>query len=38
MSSDCLWDLVGDDRKFNDVESLAKGKLEADKFIEKMKE
>lgn len=31
-------DLVGEGRKFNDVEALAKGKLEADKFIEKMKQ
>jgi hypothetical protein len=33
-----LGDLVGDGRKFNDVEALAKGKLEADKFIEQMKQ
>lgn len=31
-------DLVGEGRKFNDVEALAKGKLEADKFIEQMKQ
>ena len=29
-------ELVGEGRKFNDVEALAKGKLEADRFIEQM--
>ena len=33
-----IGDLVGEGRKFNDVEALAKGKLEADKFIEQMKQ
>ena len=37
-SPSVLGDLVGDGRKFNDVEALAKGKLEADKFIEQMKQ
>ena len=31
-------ELVGEGRKFNDVEALAKGKLEADRFIEQMKQ
>jgi hypothetical protein len=30
--------LVGNDKKFSDAESLAKGKLEADSFIERLKE
>ena len=37
-SSSVLGDLVGEGRKFNDVEALAKGKLEADSFIEQMKQ
>jgi hypothetical protein len=37
-SPSVLGDLVGEGRKFNDVEALAKGKLEADKFIEQMKQ
>ena len=36
-SPSVLGDLVGEGRKFNDVEALAKGKLEADRFIEQMK-
>lgn len=37
-SPSVLGDLVGDGRKFNDVEALARGKLEADRFIEQMKQ
>lgn len=37
-SPSVLGDLVGEGRKFNDVEALAKGKLEADRFIEQMKQ
>lgn len=33
-----IGELVGEGRKFNDVEALAKGKLEADRFIEQMKQ
>ena len=36
-SPSVLGELVGEGRKFNDVEALAKGKVEADKFIEQMK-
>jgi hypothetical protein len=36
-SSSALNDLVGEGRKFNDVEALARGKQEADNFIEQMK-
>jgi hypothetical protein len=37
-SPSVLGDLVGEGRKFNDVEALARGKLEADRFIEQMKQ
>ncbi len=37
-SPSVLGDLVGEGRKFNDVEALAKGKVEADRFIEQMKQ
>ena len=37
-SPSVLGDLVGDGRKFNDVEALARGKQEADRFIEQMKQ
>lgn len=33
-----IGELVGEGRKFNDVEALAKGKIEADRFIEQMKQ
>jgi len=36
-ASSVLGELVGEGRKFNDVEALAKGKIEADRFIEQMK-
>ena len=37
-SPSVLGELVGEGRKFNDVEALAKGKIEADRFIEQMKQ
>jgi hypothetical protein len=37
-SPSILGDLVGEGRKFNDVEALARGKVEADRFIEQMKQ
>lgn len=37
-SPSVLGELVGEGRKFNDVEALAKGKVEADRFIEQMKQ
>ena len=37
-SPSVLGELVGEGRKFNDVEALARGKMEADSFIEQMKQ